>query len=301
MIKNNKLHKLRFVLESVVVKALLVLLIIYCITLLIPLIWMFYTSFKGYSEYYLSTYALPKKWLVTNYINVFSKLTITVNNASGKHVYGLFSMLGYSFLWSVGVSAFNVFVTTIVAYVFSRYEFFGKKFLFSLGIFVMITPIVGNMPSAMVLKKAIGVYDNLALSILTSPATAFSGLYFLLLHAAFKRLSWSYAEAVFMDGGNHYTALFRIMLPMMLPTCIALFVLNFFGAWNDYSTFLIWMPSYPNLAYGIYLFQRDAANYGATMPEILAGFVIIMIPTVILYLFLQNLIVSKFTVGGIKG
>lgn len=277
------------------------LLLVYCVSLLIPLVWMLYTSLKNYSEYYLNPYALPKKWIFTNYPSVFDKLKVTVTTASGRKTYGVISMIGYSFLWSTGLSAFTVFVTTLVAYVFSRYEFFGRKFLFALGIFVMITPIVGSMPSAMVVRKALGVYDNFAFMMITAPSTAFSGLHFLLLHAAFKRLPWSYSEAVFVDGGGHYTALFNIMLPLMLPTCVVLFVLNFFGAWNDYSTFMVWMPSYPNLAFGIYTFQNSAASYGATMPEILAGFVIVMIPTAILYLCLQNLIVSKFTVGGLKG
>ena len=299
--EKNKLYKFAHGAEKGFVWFLWGVLIIYCISLLIPLLWMIYTSFKRYDEYYMNPYSLPSEWIFSNYPSVFDKLKITVTSAAGRKTYGVMSMVGYSFLWATGFSAFTVFVTTLTAYVFSRYEFFGRKFLFALGIFVMITPIVGNMPSAMVLRKTLGVYDNFVFMMITAPSTAFSGLHFLLLHAAFKRLSWSYAEAVFVDGGGHFTALFNIMFPMILPTCVVLFVLNFFSAWNDYSTFMVWMPSYPNLAFGIYTFQNSAADYGATMPEILAGFVMVMIPTAILYVCLQNLIVSKFTVGGLKG
>ena len=76
-----------------------------------------------------------------------------------------------------------------------EYEFIGRKFYFSLGIVIMILPIVGSMPSAMQINKALGVYDNLFLNIITSPVGCFSGTNFLLMYGAFKSLPWDYAEA----------------------------------------------------------------------------------------------------------
>ena len=211
-------------------------------------------------------------------------------------------MAGFSILYSVGVSLMSVILTTCMAYVIAKYKFPGRNFLYSLGIVSMIIPIVGNLPSAMVMRKALGTYDNIILTILTSPCTAFSGLHFLLLHGAFKQLPWDYAEAVFVDGGGHYSAFFRMYLPMILPTMTVIFVLNLLGAWNDYMTFMLWLPSTPNLAYGLYLFQGvSRALYKSSITEIMAGFTLVIIPTVIMYLASQKLILSKFTVGGLKG
>lgn len=277
---------------------IVIILLIYCVSLLFPLFWMIFTSFKGEVEYLLDTFRLPTEWKFSNYANVWKLLKVQIDS---KHTYGILDMLGTSFIWAGGSSFLSVTCSTMLAYVIARYKFPGRNFLYMLGIFVMITPIVGNLPSAMLIRKRLGVYDNMLLMILTGPSTAFSGLYFMLLYAAFKRIPWAYAEAVFIDGGSHYRVFFTIMTPMMLPTCVAIFVLNFLGVWNDYMSFLVWLPSYANLAYGMYLFQSEASVYGATMPEILAGFVIVIIPTAILYLCFQNLIMSKFTVGGLKG
>jgi ABC-type glycerol-3-phosphate transport system permease component len=97
--------------------------------------------------------------------------------------------------------------------------------------------------------------------------------------------------------------MFKIILPMVLPTCATLFVLDFITQWNAYESFLIWYPSTPNIAYGMYTFQNNASqgSGAATVPEILAGFIMCMIPSSILYLSTQKLIQSKFTVGGLKG
>lgn len=285
--------------SDIIKTLLIVILVIYCISLLIPILWMIYTSFKGNIEYLLDSFRLPKEWKFENYAKIWKLL----NNLSvgSKTTYNVWQLIGTSFLWAGGNSLLSIALSTGCAYVLARYRFPGRKFIYMLGIFVMITPIVGNLPSAMYIRKALGVYDNLIAMILTNPCTAFSGLYFMLLYAGFKRMPWAYAESVFIDGGGHYRAFFAVMLPMMLPTCAAVFVLNFIGVWNDYMSFLIWLPNYANLAYGMYLFQSEASAYEASMPEILAGFVIVMIPTSLIYLAFQNLINSKFTVGGLKG
>ena len=131
------------------------------------------------------------------------------------------------------------------------------------------------LPSAMLVRRQLGVYNNMFMHIITSPATCFSGMNFLLLYGAFKSLPWDYAEAVFIDGGNDYTAFFKMYLPMILPTDMVIFVLSFLGAWNDYQTFMIWLPDTPNLAYGLYMFQGISRKlYKASTVEIMAGFVL---------------------------
>ena len=297
------MHTIANLLISVLKWLLIAVMLLYCVTLMIPLVWMIMTSFKdGFLEYMENPLGFPKSFNFKNYVSVFNKLKMEVITKNGAKIsYGILPMTGFSLLWSTSIAGINVFFTTLMAYVIAKYRFFGRRFLYALGIFVMITPIVGSMPSAMIVKKTLNVYNNMLLTILTSPSTSFSGLYFLLMHAAFSGISWSYAEAALIDGAGHYTVLFRIMLPMVLPSMAVIFVLLFLGSWNDYMTFLIWLPSYPNLALGMYSFNTDAQLYLATVPEIMAGFTIVIIPTITLYAALQKTIMSKFTVGGLKG
>ena len=275
------------------------ILVVYCVTLFVLPIWMILTSFKDPIEYATNTFGLPTTISFENYKSVFNKLKIAIDDYTE---YNMFHMFGFSLIYSLGSSFVNVFLTTCMAYVLSKYKFFGRNFIYNLGIVVMIVPIIGSLPSAMMVKDAMNIYDNMFLHILTSPATCFSGMNFLLLYGAFKSIPWDYAEAVFIDGGNDYTAFFKMYLPMILPTDMVIFVLSFLGSWNDYQTFMIWLPSTPNLAYGLYMFQGISRKlYKASTVEIMAGFSLVIIPTVILYVSSQKLILSKFTVGGLKG
>lgn len=275
-------------------------LIVYCVSLMLPLIWTITSSFKGLIDYTQSSYSLPKKWIFTNYSEVFKMLSVTVLTSKGFVRFGIGSMFGISLIKSFSNSAIVLFFTTAVAYVVSKYKFIGKNFIYALGLFVMIMPIIGSFPSLMMISRNLGIYDNLFMFIITSPRCVF-GMNFLLLYGAFKSIPWDYAEAAFVDGAGHYRVMFKIMFPMIFQTCVVLFVLGFLGEWNDYETCLIWLPSYPNLAYGMYYFQINASIYEATTPQILAGFVIIMIPTIIMYLSAQKTILSKFNIGGLKG
>ena len=283
----------------------LIALIAYCLSLLLPLIWMVYSSFKSSREFDNFPFQLPEVWLFENYVTLVKNLRVKVFTTKGWLEYGIVEMFGYSIVWSVGSSLFNLFLTTVMAYCLAKYDFWYCKLLFSIGMFVMVIPIVGNMPSLMLIRKKLGIYDNMLLTLLTDPACVFAGMNFLILYNVFKKIPWAYAESVFVDGGNNYTAFFRINLPIAVPTCIALFVLDFFAKWNDYTTFLFWLKSYPNLAYGIYIFQNDVASGKIPgvegMPTVLAGFTLVALPSIILYFTTQKMILTRFNVGGIKG
>ena len=162
----------------------------------------------------------------------------------------------------------------------------------------MVITIVGSLANTLLIYKNLHIYNNLWAYIIF-PGGPF-GFNFLLLYGAFKHIPDSYSEAVFLDGGGHFTVFFKVIIPIMMPTFIALYVLSFIGVWNDYSASLVFLPSTPTLAYGLYVFQYDAAKYEATLPEILAGFTICSIPSVILFCSFQKVITKSLMVGGLK-
>ena len=300
----NRKEKVRESFDKTFKWILWVFIVVYCLSLLVLPTWMILTAFKDPLELASNQFGLPKSFNFENFSSVFNKLEIKVlnKNTLTYTTYNIWKMAGVSIIYSFGSTAWNVLWTTLMAYVLSKYKFIGSRVIYTIGIIIMIVPIVGSGPSAMMIKQQLGIYDNLFLTILTSPATCFSGLSFLLLYGAFKSLPWDYAEAVFVDGGGHWSAFIKMYLPMALPTMVVIFVLGFLGSWNDYESFMIWFPSTPNLAYGLYLFQGTSrALYKSSITEIMAGFTIVIVPTVTLYLSSQKLILSKFTVGGLKG
>lgn len=295
-LKDVKIHNRGLEVTSKVLHWVLwVFLWLQAISLLIIPFYMLITAFKSSNlEVVRNPFGFPKKLVWENFTVIFTviekKLQLSVSD-----------MIGVSFLMSTIPQILTLFFTTCFAYVEAKYNFFGRKFLFNFGLVLMIIPIVGNTASAMQIRKALNVYDNLFMHIITSPSSCFYGMNFLMLYAAFKVLPWDYAESVFIDGGDNYTVFFKIYFPMVLPQVFAFLVLGFMSAWNDYNTYMVWLPSTPNVAYGMYLFNLRAAQFRMTQPELMAGFTIVMIPTAILYILTQNLITSKLVIGGLKG
>ncbi len=291
----NRVNSAADVVAAVIAVVSVVAMILYTLSLLILPLFMTLTSFKtGTIECIQNPFGLPKSFHYQNYIDI-------IHIFETKMKVGIGQMVLTSVVMSVLKPLITVIFTTFWAYSEAKYDFLGKKFFFSLGIIVMIVPIIGNLPSAMHIYKALNVYDNIVMNILVTPVGCFSGTAFLLLYGIFKNLPWDYAESIFMDGGGRYTAMFVIYIPMALPTMATMFILDFMAQWNDTGTYMLWLPSYPNLAFGMYLFYQKASQFRVNLPQLMAGFTLVMIPTILLYFATNKIILTKFAVGGLKG
>ena len=272
-----------------------IILAVYSVSLLLPLLWMLMNSFKDGTEYAMdvvaaTTLRFPEAWKFSNYANVFAE--ITYNNVN------FFGMLGDSVYFIVVGSGLELFFTTAVSYVISKYKFKGRNFIYSVAIFAMTMPIIGNMASGIKLRAAFGIYDNLLAVFFTAGAGAF-GFNFLMLYAFFKSVPWSYAEAVFIDGGNHFTVFFRIMLPLAMPMVTTLFILSAIAGWNDYTTPMLYFPSFPNVAMGLYMVSQTLTR--GDMSTYYAALVITTVPVVALFAGFSDKIMKNYSIGGLKG
>ncbi len=273
---------------------------VYALSLVVILVWMLYTGLKPNDEYIRDKFALPQIWAFENYKTVLQNLYVQ----EGLYRYGVGNMLLNSFLHAGVPGLVGIFWTTVVAYIMSRFNWPGNKFLYNLGIVLMMISIVGTSAQKMILYKAWGLYDNMYVTMLLPPATAFSGMNFLILYGALKVIPKTYSEAAYLDGASEMHVMFKIIIPMVIPTCATLFILGFITGWNDYESFLVWYPSTPNLSYGMYVFQyrATAGSSGAIRdPHILAGYTLVMLPSLIIYSCGQKVMRSKLTVGGLKG
>lgn len=272
--------------------------LIHGLSLLLPFAWMMMTSFKGRLDYADSFLGLPARWRFENYTSIFEILKVEVIRGGQLYEYNVFNMLGNSLILATFGSFFGLLSVVLCSYCVAKYDFKLRKLLFNINIFVMVIPIVGSLANTLTVYRQLGIYNNFLLYMIL-PGGPF-GFNFLLLYGAFKAIPNSYSEAVFIDGGGHLTVFLKIIIPIMMPTLCALYILAFIGSWNDYSASLIYLPSVPTLAYGLYLFQYDSAKYGASLPEVLAGFAICSIPSVVLFCSFQKVITKSLTVGGLK-
>ena len=125
---------------------------------------------------------------------------------------------------------------------------------------------------------------------------------FLVLYATFKGIPRDYMEAAQMDGAGHYRIMFTIMWPMASATILVYMINMLIGLWNDWSTALIWFPSSPTIAYGLYRFSSNGTgNTASGVPVQCATCVISAVPAVIFFACFKNKIVGKIAVGGLKG
>lgn len=276
-----------------------IIIAVQAITLLFPFVWMVLTSFKGLLDYSNNFIGLPKKWHFENYTDIFSILKIQAVKNGELYEFNVFDMLINSFKIAIFRPFFSMIGMILCSYVVAKYDFKGKGILLSINIFVMVIPIVGSLANTLTIYRQLGIYNNLWAYIIL-PGSPF-GFDFLLMLGVFKGISPAYSEAATIDGAGHLTVFLRICLPLALPTIFTLYILGFIGAWNDYSSSLIYLPSVPNLSYGLYLFQYDASKYGATLPEILAAFVTCSMPSVILFCCSQKVITKSLMIGGLKG
>ncbi len=275
-----------------------VALISLAITIIIPVLWVFMASIKDNQEFYGSPWKLPKGFKFSNF-----KEAIVIAN------------MGEYFLTSVIVTALGIVILLLVsvpaAYALSRFEFKGKKVLnsfFYAGIFVNVNYIVVPiflmlLDWDILLRKSTGsgfFLDNRFILALVYAATAIPFTTYLLSNY-FRTIPKDFEEAASVDGASHFKTMVSIMIPMARPSIITVILFNFLAFWNEYIIALTLMPnSTKTLPVGLINLmqsQRGAANYG----PMYAGLVIVMLPTLILYILVQKKLTEGMTVGGVKG
>lgn len=282
--------KKKSVSERIILIVMFIFFLIYGFTLLFPLIWAGYNSFKPTVEYDTNSFLLPMQWTVDNYKEVFT--TIQANGTN------IFTSILNSIWMSTLSTILGLVASCLTAYVVAKYRFKASGIIYTLAIFLQIIPLVGGIT---------GMYDLLwgKLQIADNPFLIWPiwfggfGFSFLMLYSAFKSVPWSYAESAFIDGAGHFKTFTKIMLPSVKPILASLFVVNFMGAWNDYMTAYLYMPSYAPLSLAVYLLRDDATRI--SYPVYLAVVVISVIPIITLFISFQKLIMENTTVGGLKG
>ena len=293
--------KLKFKKQPISVKVIyivfFVMFLLFAVIYLYPLIWAFLNSMKSMKEYSTNSLTMPTDWLWSHYLDVFTEFRAVP--VSGGEPFKYMDML-FNSLWILVVKVFvNVASSMLLAYALARVRFPGSKFLYALVIFANTIPIIGAGPAAYRLAMDLNMVNN-PMTVWLMWAGGFD-FAFIVLYGYFKGVSPSYSESAKMDGANNWTIFTKVILPQVTPCLAAIAITQATGVWNDYSTPMIYMRDYPNLAYGMYLFQDNKFLVKDPMPIYFAAAVISCLPIIILYTCSQNLILNNMTTGGLKG
>ncbi|MCI9416064.1 MAG: carbohydrate ABC transporter permease [Eubacterium sp.] len=276
-----------------------VVLLALAISIIVPVGWVFIASIKENSEFYGSPWTVPKGFYIQNFIDAFEKAN-----------------MGQYFMNSVLVTALALILLLVIAlpasYVLARYRFIGSKIinvLFMAGLFInvnyIVVPIFLMFIDADTFLRKLGMTDgfflnNIFILALVYASTALPFTIYL-LSGFFITIPRDYEEAAHVDGAGYFRTMIQIMMPMALPSIVTVILFNFLSFWNEYiiAMTLITKDS-KTLPVGLMNLtqaQRGAANYG----QLYAGLVIVMLPTLILYILVQKKLTQGMSLGGLKG
>ncbi len=265
----------------------IVVLCLYLLFVLFPIYWMIATSFKHNTEIINAqelTY-FPQKFTAENYNQLFS-------------MYDYGNMLKNSIIVSLS-SAFCITMLSISGgYGLARYQFKTKTlFLLFFLVTQMIPGILVIIPLYVIFSKINLVNTRLSLFIFY----LVSNLPFcaITMRSFFERIPYTLEEAATVDGCTKLQTLRKIVLPVMFPGIVAVFVFAFIGAWNELiaGTIFINTPNYWTIPIGL---KSLIGKYDVKWGVLMAGGVLALLPTAIMFAIMQKFVVEGLTAGAVK-
>lgn len=291
----KKLNKLS--LDSLYKLFIYVFLISLAISIIIPIGWVFFASLKQPAEFFMNPWKLPDTFYFENFVHAFKE-----------------AKMGEYFLNSIIVTALGIVILLVTAlpasYAIARFDFKLKKPInatFMAGLFINVNYIV--VPIFLMLMKwntgakALVGFDvflnnRLVLAIVYAATALPFTIY--LLSGYFQTLPRAFEEAASIDGLSRFQTMTKVMIPLAKPSIVTIILFNFLSFWNEYIIALTLMPGdMKTLPVGLINLQQ-AARGAANPGPMYAGLVIVMLPTLILYIFVQKKLTQGMTLGGVK-
>lgn len=274
------------------------LLIIYSLSIILPLIWMLLTSFKSRLDYADSVFGFPKQFHFENYKVALENFKQTYVRNGKVYTAYVDQMLFNSLIYSIGGSFVGTLAIFFMAYVATRFDFKIGKVIYAIVIITMILPIVGSLPSAIQITKALHLYDSYAFIFISQ--FNFLGVHFLIFYEALKRIPKEYDEAASIDGASNFRVMTRIILPQIKGTFFTIMLVKFAALWNDYNITLEYLPNIKTLSFGLFEYSQSYNINISSTPMRLAGCCVLAVPITVIFLIFHKRIMGETGEGGIK-
>ena len=317
MMKTKEKRRVKGTVGNIFIGIVITLLIVYTISQFFVLGWGLLTSLKGRYDFespnsnvlgFPDINGLSKEAFTQlgNYKQVLSKFII---NPSGSY-YSMGRKIEYetsnnfwnmafnSLMYIVIAGGMQTIVPCIVAYMCSKYKYAFSKFIVGLVVVLLSVHIIGAGPASVKLLRDLGLYDSFFGQAVQH--CTFLGMYCLVFVAYFDGLSDTYTEAAEIDGASQFRVLVSIGLPLAAKMLITIFLLRTVSFWNDYNTPLLYLPSKPTLAYGVYKITQDSTKGMGNVPVRVAGGMVLAIPMLIIFVIFKKQLMGNVTMGGLK-
>ena len=257
------------------------------LVVLFPFYWMIISSLKSLEEYRLSVPTFwPKKLLLSNYADAFTTANLGRLFLNTMYV-GIVSTLA------------SLVITVLTAFAFARLEFKGKDVLFGALLATMMIPGELFTITNYATVTELGWINSFKVLIIPFLVSVF---YIYLLRQNFMQIPNELYLAAKVDGTSDLKYLWKVMIPLALPTLISITILKMMGAWNSY----IWprlvanKEEYRMITNGLrnaFTETSGDVNY----PVQMAAVAIVSAPLFLVFIFLRKYIMSGVSRSGIKG
>lgn len=261
--------------------------------MILPLVYMVSTAFKPLEEMFL----YPPRFFVRNPTwQNYTDLLVAISGLSVPFLRYFFNSL----FVTICVTGGSVIVSSMAAYPLAKYPRMpGAKLFFNIVIAtLMFAPEVTQIPRYLIVNQfhLIDTYAGLILPLL-------AGSYGMFLMKQFmENLPAEIIEAAKVDGASEWQIFWKIVMPLVRPAWITLILLSFIGTWNDYFTPLIFTRSEQMKTLPLVLSTLGGGpGIVARTGAVAAASLLVTLPTLLLFIFLQRYVMETMAHSGIKG
>jgi raffinose/stachyose/melibiose transport system permease protein len=260
-------------------------LVFFTFVLLLPVIWLVLASFKTNSEILSASGFFPEQFRLQGYRDALTQVAL-----------GRFFL--NSFIVSTSSTILTILIASMAAYPLSRFRFPLRgtiTLIFSLGIVVPVTSLI--VPEVLIIRWLRLTDTKIGLILLYT--ALFFPLSFVILRAFFMSIPHEIEEAAIIDGASYWTLLFRLIMPLSVPGISTVGVLVFIFTWNEFLYALLLISSEENRTVQIAI-RFFTSTFDFNLPGMYAAITMVMIVPIIVFLLLQERVVSGLTAGATK-
>lgn len=253
---------------------------------LLPLVVVFLTSLKTDREVGTQgVLSLPRHWFnVHNYVTAFTQGRMLMAFGNTAFIL-LFSITG------------TVLIGSMTAYAIDRFRFRFKRLILGLFLVATLVPSVTTQVATFKIINSFGLVDTRWGPILLYTGTDIVSIYIFLQFI--RGIPVSLDEAARIDGANSFRIYRTVIMPLLKPAIATVVIIKGIAVYNDFYIPFLYMPSDDLGVISTSLF-RFKGPFGAHWEDISAGAVLVIVPTLVVFLFLQRFIYNGLTQGSTK-
>ena len=251
---------------------------------LFPFVWMVFASFKPFKELVQSKALLPINWTTENYTEILTRVNFEV--AVANSIYS-----------AVTVTVITLLTSSALGFIFAKYRFWGKEYLFILLLSTMMVPFAVVLVPLYITIGDLNLVNKLWGFIITGLWSTF-GVF--LMRQFMEVIPYEYLDAARIDGASEWRIFFTIIIPLSTSPMAALGIFAFLANWDSFLWPLVVLNT-PDKQTLPLLLAGLRSIYWARYDMWSAGSVMTTVPIILVYAFASKYFIRGMALTGIKG